>query len=342
MNIEDRVVLLMIQGYSASCVLYSACELNIFDILYNTKMTRKELSEKVNGDSETLNILIDALIVNGLLEENKNMIECTNAGKRLAGQEEGSLKDLAIFTGRECMPAWLKISDAIKNHSYPFKELNQGDFFKDIKDSDRSESFVKMMGSVSRNIDLSAYLKNYNPNKKIKIVDIGGGSGEIISKFLEYFTNAKGLIMDLGHVKDKAESKLKEENLIDRCDFKEGSFFESYDVDADIFILSRILHDWGNKECESILNNIKKNMNYNSRLLIIEKVMPDVVEKKNAALFNMALHIWAICGGRERNQNQYNELIKSSGMTVEKRYCLDDGNYVLEVKLEEEWEEGVL
>ena len=339
---EDKYILLMIQGYAVSCVLYSACELNIFDILYNTKMTRKELSERVDGDPETLNILLDALIVDGMIEENEDMLECTTFGKRLAAQEEASLKDLVIFTGRECIPSWLKISDAIKKHTYPFQELNQGDFFNDIKDSDRSESFVKMMSSVSKKIDFSGYLKNYDSNKEIKIVDIGGGSGEIISKFLKYFTNAKGLILDLGHVKGKAEAKLKEENLIDRCNFKVGSFFESYQVDSDIFILSRILHDWENEDCKLILENIKNNMNHNSRLLIIEKVMPDVVEKKNAALFNMALHIWAICGGRERNQKQYNELINSAGMTVENRYPLDDGNYVLEVKLKEEWEEGVL
>lgn len=342
MYVEDKVILLMIQGYSVSCIIYAACELGIMDALYDNKMTRKQLNKKIKGDDETIGLIIDALIVNGIIEEKNDILENTKVGRRLAVQEQDSLKDLAIFTGRECIPSWLKIADAIKNHSYPFKELNNSEFFEDIKNSDRSESFVKMMGSVSKQVDFSSYLKLNDPNMEINIVDVGGGTGEIISKFLKYFTKAKGLILDLEHVKDRAKEKLKKQNLLERCDFQEGNFFESYNVSGDIFILSRVLHDWTNKEAELILNNIKNNMNHNSKLLIIEKIIPDIVEKKNAALFTTALHIWTICGGRERSQKQYDELLDHVGMSVKNKYYLDNGNYLLEVVLNEQWDEGIL
>ena len=109
------------------------------------------------------------------------------------------------------------------------------------------------MNFVSEGVLLADFLNDIEDIKGKRIVDIGGGTGAIMTQFLKHFRSASGTIMDLEFVKEKALQKLKENSLLERCEFVSGDFFKPFSISGDIFVLSRVLHDWNDEDSIKIL-----------------------------------------------------------------------------------------
>ena len=128
---------------------------------------------------------------------------------------------------------------------------------------------------------LADFLNDIEDIKGKRIVDIGGGTGAIMTQFLKHFRSASGTIMDLEFVKEKALQKLKENSLLERCEFVSGDFFKPFSISGDIFVLSRVLHDWNDEDSIKILSHIRSNMTNDSILYIIELIIPESITREN-------------------------------------------------------------
>lgn len=340
MDVEKNIVMSMIQGFSMSCVIFAACDLDLFELIDSGHYTIEDISEKIGTEKEIIEKLVNVLIANRIISTDNGMLFNTKLSELLLKRVDGSLREYAIFAGKESIPAWLQISKAITNRKYPYQMLNEEDFFNSIeKCSQKFEHFKGMMGSVSNNVNIDICFKERDKNYKYKIVDIGGGTGEIISKFLDFFPLAVGTILDLPHVKTYAEDILKQRKLCERCKFQEFNFFVNDFPAADIYILSRVLHDWSDEECHLILSKLAVTMDEHARLIVIESILPDTVDSKDSNLYMNSLHIWVMCGGRERTVNEFSELFHRSGMRILRQYQIDKNNSVFEVA-KSEWKEG--
>jgi O-methyltransferase len=60
----------------------------------------------------------------------------------------------------------------------------------------------------------------------------------------------------------------------DRCSVIEGDFFGSLPSGADTYLFRHIIHDWSDEQSVQILNNCRKVIPNNGRLLLIEAVVP--------------------------------------------------------------------
>ncbi len=343
MEIQDRMIMSMIQGFSTSYLLYTACELGIFDCLYGGGMTLSKLSNELDTEEEVLYRLLRPLAAFNLVKEDKGVFYLASLGVKLSKHPEGSLKGLVLFCGRESMRCWSKMYEAVKLHSFPYM-LVEGKPFFDAQQDDNAKfsDFNSVMRNSSKNLELSPYFEQQtNKGEALVIVDIGGGAGDIVSKFLGFYQNAGGIIFDLEHVKSEAQKNLESYSVNKRCEFKTGNFFREIDVKGDLFILSRILHDWEDEKACEILKNVRKAMPENSALLVIEKILPNTIEKDCLHLYMNDLYIWSVCGGKERTEEEFLNIFGKSGLMLEKKYKLTSDEYVLEVK-KKHFEEGIL
>lgn len=343
MELEENIIISKIQGYYTAYLMYISCELNIFDYLYNEDMSINDLSEKINISRDKTYRLIRPLVANSFINEEDELLSLSRLGQKLSEYDEKSLKGFVLFNGRECMTCWSYMYEALSKNIYPFKLVSKNEFFDaQALDDGKFDNFNLMMRSSSKNMNLNPYLEQqYNKDDKLKIVDIGGGAGDIISKFLLYYHNSSGTIIDLEHVRKEAEENVSTHNLTNRCRFVSGDFFIELNIQGDIFILSRIIHDWEDGDAINILKNVKNNMDEHSRLLIIEKIIPEKIEKKNLYLYMSDLHIWSMCGGKERTENELIDICQESGLVLNKIYGLADFEYILEFQ-KDCYEEGVL
>ena len=79
-------------------------------------------------------------------------------------------------------------------------------------------------------------------------------------------------------------------------------------------MLSQIIHDWGEDECLAILGNCRRAMKQNSRLLIIEMVLPTGNTPHPGKMLDIVM--LAVAGGRERTVPEYRQLLDKAGFQL--------------------------
>jgi O-methyltransferase len=90
----------------------------------------------------------------------------------------------------------------------------------------------------------------------------------------------------------------------------EGSFFERVPP-GDVFILGTILHDWDDERAASILRTIRSAAAAESRLLVIDAVVPPGKEQGGRKWLDLLM--LTVAGGKERTEAQWRELFAAGG-----------------------------
>jgi hypothetical protein len=121
-------------------------------------------------------------------------------------------------------------------------------------------------------------------------------------------------LFDLGHVVGRARENLRTSGIGDRCSVIEGSFFESVPGGADAYLFRHIIHDWTDEQSIQILNNCRKVIPNNGRLLVIESVVPTGDEPSLAKDFDIAMLTFP--GGIERTTEEYKLLFEKAGFRL--------------------------
>ena len=95
---------------------------------------------------------------------------------------------------------------------------------------------------------------------------------------------------------------------------RSASFFESVPEGADAYMMRHIIHDWDDDQSATILRNVRKAMSTNSRLLVVESVIPPGNEPSGGKLLDLAMMV--IPGGVERTEEEYRELYSQAGFRL--------------------------
>lgn len=324
----------LLNGFMGTAVIYAACELGIFDLIKDEPKSIKAISNILDAKEDEIKRIIRPLQQYMLVGEKDGKIGLEEMGRLLSIDTENSLKEYALFCGRESVKAWHLLYPAIKEKTTPQKLMNDTGLFDEMEqDENRFATFDGMMSSVSKNIELTKFFDEFRKDTdEFRIVDVGGGTGTIICKFLSYYKNANGVILDLSQAESAARENIQNNGLTDRLRFQEASFFEKLNICADVYVLSRILHDWEDKEASVILDNVANGMNEDSRLVVIEDVIKKAEEQNALKGYMCDIQMWVFCNGRERTIDEFEELFSNSGLVLEKATELPDGTFALTVK----------
>ena len=100
----------------------------------------------------------------------------------------------------------------------------------------------------------------------------------------------------------------------DRCEVREGNFFESFPAGVDAYLMRHIIHDWTDEQCVQILNNCRAVIPERGRLLIVEAVVPSGNDPSPAKDLDMAMLLYP--GGMERTEEEYRGLFAAAGFEL--------------------------
>jgi hypothetical protein len=145
-------------------------------------------------------------------------------------------------------------------------------------------------------------------------VDVGGASGHLLTTILGRYPALRGILFDLPHVVRDAPALIDARGLTDRVTIQAGSFFESVPGDGDAYLLSHIVHDWNEDQCLTILGNCRRAMPPDSRLLIIEMVLPAGDTPHPGKMLDLMMLIGS--GGQERTEQEYGALLAKAGFRL--------------------------
>ncbi|NWK84725.1 hypothetical protein HYE69_07885 [Staphylococcus sp. GSSP0090] len=333
MNSEVLTIMKNIQGFSLSVLLYTACEIKLFDNIDEQKHTKTSLTQSLKIPQDKLNLIVTPLIAKRFIKEKEGYLYLTELGDYLTERNsKDSLLPYVLFTGRIVMPTWLGLTDGLISNQSPYEVLHKQPFFEHLSENEMLlETFTNMMDSYTRTHDLEEWFKHFSPRIPLSFVDIGGGRGELMVKILNYFTNSKGVILDLNFVEEETTALMRGNVVTERLKFKTQNFFNNYTIKGDIFILSKVLHDWQDEQAINILNNIKENMKPNSRIWIIEELLPVENTDNIYDKYMDALNIWILCGGIERNYHDFEKLLEKTGLKIERTHHINGNLYLLDI-----------
>ena len=309
-------VIQILNGLWASRAVHVAASLGLADALADGAKTTQQLAEAVGAEPRSLYRLLRALASLGIFREDApGRFTSTEMGDTLRSGVDGSLHAVAVSVfGGEEYQAWDALEHSVRTGATAFDHRYQMDvweFFR--RNPDRGKLFDQAMTDFTRTVD-PALIKAYDFNGFKHIVDVGGGHGALLSAILSSAPATRGTVFDQPYVAEGATKALAASGLIARADAVGGDFFESVPAGGDLYVMKFIIHDWDDARSVRILANIRKGIQPDGKLLLVETVVPEGNGEDFSKL--MDLNMLVMTGGCERTEKQFAELLRQAGFRL--------------------------
>jgi hypothetical protein len=289
------------------------------DRLAQGARTTKDLADGATCHEPSLRRLLRALASLGLCDENEDgTFAPTALGSLLESDTPDSLQAYALRYGRHQWPAWGKLLYSVTTGKCARTVFDGTAGFEHLEqDAETAVTYHRAMAEVTRRI-AQAVVPAYDFSKFRRVVDIGGGYGEMLIAILRACPATFGVLFDRPAALAGAMRHLQKAGVADRCDTVSGDFFESVPAGADGYLLKSVLHDWDDELASLILKRCHEAMRKDAKLLIVECLMPERMEASilNRDAARSDLNMLVMLGGRERTANEYRSLLQSAGFSV--------------------------
>jgi hypothetical protein len=136
-------------------------------------------------------------------------------------------------------------------------------------------------------------------------------------EILRRHAHLHGILFETPAVAARADAVLDAIDLADRCRVLAGDFFENLPDGADYYVLANVLHDWDDTQAGQILRNCRRAMARGGRVLIVERLIPDMLGDAVLTLLS-DINMLVITGGQERTNAEYGNLLAAAGLTIGK------------------------
>ncbi|MEE8400971.1 MAG: methyltransferase [Candidatus Hydrothermarchaeaceae archaeon] len=250
-------------------------------------------------------------------ETEQRRFTLTPLAELLRSDEPDSLHSMAIMHGEDWeWKTWGDIIHSVKTGESAFDRVFGQDLFSYLESNSEAASiYDKSMRGVASQIS-GAVTAAYNFSGIHKLVDVGGGDGTFLTAILNANPTMQGIVYERPQVIERTREVIKAAKLESRCECTKGDFFQSVPGGGDAYIPMRIIHDWDDEHATNILKNIHSAMTENSKLLIVEMVIPS----GNQPFFGKLLDIEMLVlgGGKERTEAEYRALLKAAGFKLTK------------------------
>lgn len=279
-----------------------------------------ELAKSTQTHAPSLYRILRSLASIGIFAEvNDGHFQLTPLAEYLRSDIPNSMKGLATWMGGEQFrwQTWGEILYSIKTGKPAFDYVNGMSLFDYLEHyPEASNIFNNAMTSVSA-IYNSAVVADYDFSSIKTLVDIGGGEGFFLTAILQANPDLKGIVYDLPHVVTKATKQIETLKLEDRCTIAAGSFFDSVPSGGDAYMMKLVLHDWDDLQTIQILKSCHAVMEANSKLLVVENVIPTGNETSHGKLTDIEM-LLLTSGGRERTKEEFSKLFAAAGFQLTK------------------------
>ncbi|MCU1395930.1 MAG: methyltransferase [Ilumatobacteraceae bacterium] len=187
------------------------------------------------------------------------------------------------------------------------------EYFEDLS-PDRSRGFALTMEEQLRRSLPDMLIALCNEFAK-SVVDVGGGTGvasrEIVSRSLAdhvFCVDRDEIALQLGRERASAEG------LADAVTFIGLDMFTDELPSADLYILSRVLHDWDDGHCSLLFENLTRSRKPNSKVLVFEEML----DSGDWWAFALDFFLSGMLGfGKVRTREQLIELARPHGLLVD-------------------------
>ncbi|MEV0054864.1 methyltransferase [Saccharopolyspora shandongensis] len=266
----------MLYSSLVSQLLIAVAELGVADAIHGEPTHVDDIAARVDADADSLYRGLRALASVGVFTEVEHRVfDLTPLAATLRSDGEGSMRALARYVGLpERQRSFGALAYSLRSGRPAFEHVHGRGWWAHFADHpELAKLFNDAMGSMARMVN-SAMLEAYDLTGVRHLVDVAGGQGHLVATILARYPEMTAEVFDLPRVVPEAEEVLRTAGLSDRAKCVGGDFFDSVPAGGDVYVLSWTIHDWKDEDAISILRNIRAAMSPESKLLVIDEVLP--------------------------------------------------------------------
>lgn len=308
----ERLLRLMTGAWVTQAIKVAA-ELRLPDHIEAGAGTVERLAIVTGTDADSLARLLRYLATLGIVRRSGPGFVLTDMGALLRSDGAGSLHPLALLYGGAFYESFGRLDEAVRTGRESFERVFGAHHFPYFAaDPQRADLFDRgmaasaaMFGELASAVDFSAARV---------VVDVAGGNGILLGNILRSHQHLRGILFEREHVLDAARSTMADADCADRCTLVAGDFTGAVPPGGDVYVLSRVLHDWDDATCLTILRRCADAMPPHATLLVVERLLPEPESDSLAAAWD--IHMLCNVGGRERTESHYRSLLATAGFDL--------------------------
>ena len=293
-----------------SRALYSATELGLADHLHPQAHALTTLASLTGTDAPSLERLLRFLVVAGFFDKQPDGTYRNNgASEYMRKDHPQTMYPFLLHDDETRWNSFGHLSYSVKTGKPSFDMLYKKSYFE----------YLSEHPTLSHRFDLAMTIISDQEETTIAntlsfegtVADIGGGRGSLLKKIMHVHSAVTNTVLfDLPQV----ITTISDTDLTPVTKALGGSFFEPISLEANIFILKRILHDWNDEQAITILKNIAATMRVTDTLYVIDAIVDECTDKKMITAVDLGL--FAIFGGKERDYAEFQTIFTSAGLTL--------------------------
>jgi hypothetical protein len=310
--------------------VYAAAQLELADHITHGHCTSGELARRTGTHPASLRRLLRALVSCGLFTEGEpERFALTSTGAALRTGAPGAARaTILTIAGDWQWKAWDAFLYSLQTGEPAMRRAFGCNLFDYLAaNPEASANFNEAMVGIHGS-DGAALLEGYDFSSFGTVVDLGGGTGTLLTTILQSNVRSHGILFDLPETQSQARRLVEACGLTERCDVVAGDFFKEVPGNHDVYILAHVLHDWTDAQALPLLRNCRKAAPPHGRLLIVESVLADGDTPHPAKLSDLLM--LTVTGGIERTADEFSALLAQAGFTINNLIGVSNQQHIIE------------
>jgi DNA-binding transcriptional ArsR family regulator len=311
-------LLALVSGSWKSQAVHVAARLAIADLLSDGPRSAEDLADATGAHAPSLRRLLRALATIELVRERADgSFETTSLGALLRADSPDSLRSWALHWAA-AWPVWERLHDSVMT-GRSVRSLVSGTGGFEYLERDPAEAgvFHRAMVELTRLVARD-FVQAVDWSATRRIVDVGGGTGELLVAALTACPGAVGILYDTAAAIELGREHMRAAGLEHRCELVAGDFFSWVPRGADTYVLKSVLHDWDDDHAATVLAACRRAAGLEARLLVVERIMPEGLGSgpDDQGVVCSDLHMLVQLGSRERTEAELRYLFSEAGFVV--------------------------
>jgi len=323
-DVDPTPIFELFRGSYASELLTAAtCHFDVFGRLSRERKTFSQLRDELELADRPANVLITALRAMGLLTLREDRLQLTSIAHEhlvpggefdvgnyvgLAAENPGVLQMVRLLKSNRPLG-----SDGADTAGTAFIYRDGNVSAMDAEQTARH--FTMALAGRAKNV-APVLAEQVDCGRSHVVLDVAGGTGIYCYALLQKNPHLRGIIFDRPEVLKIAKSMAEQYGVTKRMEFVGGDMFvDRLPQDADVILLSNVLHDWDVAECRQLIGRCADVLPTGGRLMIHDVFLNDALDGPlPIALYSAAL--FTLTEGRAYSAGEYAHWLNESGLLV--------------------------
>ena len=309
-------LLRLANGYQVSQAIAVAAALGLGDVIDAEPRAVDEIGAQVGADGGSLYRLLRALTTIGIFRENdEHHFTATPMSELLRSDHPRSMRSWPQFVRRGYhWAAWGDLLASVRTGETAMEHLYGTDVWQFRADKpEETTIFNAAMSALARNA-AHVIVDAYDFDRFDRIVDVGGGTGNLLIEILSVYQHPSGVVFDLPHVVVEATAEIDRAGLADRCAVDGGSYLDGVPAGGDLYLIKSVLRDCSDDQAQIILRHVRQAVGDAGVVLVIESMIGAPNEGEPAAFSD--LNMLVSTGGRMRARDDWSPILTDTGFDL--------------------------